>query len=106
MEDAGAEPGARRPAHDWGWADAGADPRGGGEGGSGPAPGASRCLELCPICRTADLLRGAGPPELRGQIDDVSREALLTLRALVDHYLERIDSQPAATEGVEEIPID
>lgn len=65
-----------------------------------------RCFELCPICRTADLLRGAGPPELRGQIDDVGREALLTLRALVDHYLERLDAQPPANDRVEEIPID
>jgi hypothetical protein len=65
-----------------------------------------RCLELCPICRTADVLRAAGPPELRGQLDDVGREALLTLRALIDHYLERIDEQPSGADRVEDIPID
>ncbi|HET6831014.1 MAG TPA: hypothetical protein VFH44_06645 [Solirubrobacterales bacterium] len=67
-----------------------------------------RCLELCPICRGAEILRGAGGPELRGQLDDVGREALLTLRALVDHYLERLESRPkgAAAERVERIPID
>lgn len=63
-------------------------------------------MELCPICRTADVLRAAGPPELRGQLDDVGREALLTLRALVDHYLERLDERPTGDERVTDIPID
>ena len=65
-----------------------------------------RCLELCPICRGAEILRGAGGPELRGQLDDVGREALLTLRSLVDHYLERIDQRPNDGDRVERIPID
>jgi hypothetical protein len=65
-----------------------------------------RCLEFCPICRTAEVLRATGPPELRGQLDEVGREALLTLRSLVDHYLERLDQQPAASDRVEKIPID
>jgi hypothetical protein len=71
-------------------------------------PADPRCLELCPICRGAEILRGAGGPELRGQLDDVGREALLTLRALVDHYLDRLESRPKGTgaERVERIPID
>ena len=69
-------------------------------------PADSRCLELCPICRGAEILRGAGGPELRGQLDDVGREALLTLRSLVDHYLERPDQRPGDAERVERIPID
>lgn len=65
------------------------------------------CVELCPICRTADLLRTAGgAPELRGQLDDVGREALLTMRSLIDHYLERLDTDPTGTGRVEDIPID
>lgn len=69
--------------------------------------GDGRCLELCPICRGAELLRAAGPPgELRGGLDDLGREALLTLRALIDHYLERLDSEPAGGVRVEEIPIE
>jgi hypothetical protein len=71
-----------------------------------PHPADSRCLELCPICRGAEVLRAAGGTELRGQLDDVGREALLTLRSLVDHYLERLDARPEATERVERIPID
>jgi len=65
-----------------------------------------RCLELCPICRGAEILRAAGGPELRGQLDDVGREALLTLRSLVDHYLERIEQRPGDADRVEHIPID
>ena len=65
-----------------------------------------RCLELCPICRAADVLRATGSPELRGQLDDVGREALLTLRSLVDHYLERLEQRERGADRVEHIPID
>jgi hypothetical protein len=86
----------------------GADPPGwdGDRDWSATHPADSRCLELCPICRGAEILRAAGPPELRGQLDDVGREALLTLRALVDHYLDRLDQQPSGEDRVEQIPID
>ena len=67
--------------------------------------GEMQCLELCPICRAADLLRATGPPELRGQISEFQREALLTLRALLDHYIERIDPPGEAGDRVEDIPI-
>lgn len=69
-------------------------------------PADPRCLELCPICRGAEILRGAGGPELRGQLDDVGREALLTLRSLVDHYLERLEQRESGADRVEHIPID
>lgn len=68
--------------------------------------GEMRCVELCPICRAADLLRASGPPELRGQIGELQREALLTLRAVLDHYIERLDTPSGATGSVEDIPID
>ena len=48
----------------------------------------------------------AGPPELRGQLDDVGREALLTLRALIDHYLERTEGRASPEDRVQDIPID
>jgi hypothetical protein len=31
---------------------------------------------------------------------------LLTLRSLVDHYLERLEQRPAGADRVERIPID
>jgi hypothetical protein len=66
------------------------------------------CVELCPICRGAEVLRATASPELRGQWQSVQREALVTMRAMIDHYLERLDEAEAAADGpkVEEIRID
>ena len=68
--------------------------------------GEMRCVELCPICRAADILRASGPPELRGQINDFQREALVTLRTLLDHYIERLEAEPPPGNAVEDIPIE
>ena len=67
-----------------------------------------QCVELCPICRGANVLRATATPEMREQWASVQREALVTLRALIDHYLERVDEHGAEAAGprVEEIPID
>jgi hypothetical protein len=65
------------------------------------------CVEWCPICRTADVLRATAPPELRDQWQSVQREALLTMRSLIDTYLERIDDSERSYEPrVQEIPIE
>ena len=64
------------------------------------------CVEWCPICRTADVLRATAPPELRDQWQAVQREALVTTRALIDSYLERLDSEPDPGPRVQDIPID
>ena len=52
------------------------------------------------------MIRAGGGADLRGQLDDVGREALLTMRSLIDHYLDRIDDEPAGRDRVERIPID
>jgi hypothetical protein len=74
-------------------------------GPPGPEP---HCVELCPICRGADVLRATATPEMREQWQSVQREALVTMRALIDHYLERLDAQEEGVHGpeIEEIPID
>jgi hypothetical protein len=65
------------------------------------------CLEWCPICRTADVLRASAPPELRGQIQSLQHDALVTLRALLDAYIERVGERPArGGSPVEDIPIE
>ena len=51
------------------------------------------CVELCPICRAADVLRATASPELRGQWQDVQREALLTMKAVIDRDVERMDDR-------------
>jgi hypothetical protein len=64
------------------------------------------CVEWCPICRAADVFRATAPPELRDQLQAVQREALLTTRALIDNYLERIDGQQEREPRVQDIPIE
>jgi hypothetical protein len=89
--------------------DAGAgDPRVEAGNGQGTAAGhPHECLEWCPICRTADVLRSTASPELRGQIQSLQRDALVTLRALIDAYLERIEDGPARRRTeVEDIRIE
>jgi hypothetical protein len=52
-----------------------------------------------------EALRLAAPADLQDRVTALIREALLTLRALIDHYLERLDEQPAERK-IEDIPID
>jgi hypothetical protein len=52
-----------------------------------------------------DAMRRMAPRELEGQLTSLIREFLLTLRALIDWYLERLDRTPAEPK-VEDIPID
>jgi hypothetical protein len=75
--------------------------------GHGDAGRAHECLEWCPICRTADVLRASAPPELREQVQGLQRDALVTLRALLDAYLDRVDDGKARQSSpVEDIPIE
>jgi hypothetical protein len=52
-----------------------------------------------------DGIRRAAPRELQDQVNSLVREFLLTLRALIDWYLERLDRGRREPE-VEDIPID
>jgi len=52
------------------------------------------------------VVRASAPPELRDQWQAVQREALLTMRSVIDGYLERIDTDRHAGPRVEEIPIE
>jgi hypothetical protein len=65
--------------------------------GSGP--------DLRPLFALIDVMRSALPSELRDQFNSLVREVLLTLRALIDWYLEKLGSgQPESR--VEDIPIE
>lgn len=80
----------------------------GGEAGGGEANGAGpppREPDPAAIVVLLDALRLAAPAELQDRVTALIREALLTLRALIDHYLERLDEQPGERR-VEDIPID
>jgi hypothetical protein len=45
------------------------------------------------------------PPELRSQLESVQRDALVAMRALLDHYIERLDGRDRPPTRVEDIPI-
>jgi hypothetical protein len=76
-------------------------PRRGGEG----APRLGGGLDLRPLFALIDVMRSALPHELRDQFNSLVREVLLTLRALIDWYLEKLPGgRPEAR--VEDIPIE
>jgi hypothetical protein len=61
--------------------------------------------DLSPVIALVDALRRVVPVELQEQFNALQRELLLTIRALIDWYLERLDGQQRAAV-VEDIPID
>jgi hypothetical protein len=52
-----------------------------------------------------DGMRRMAPRELEGQVTNLIREFLLTLRSLIDWYLERLDDRPRE-QHAEDIPIE
>jgi hypothetical protein len=70
-----------------------------------PPPPHGRGLDPSALFVLLDGLRRAAPRELQGQLTDLIREFLLTLRSLIDWYLERLD-RPRREPEVENIPID
>ena len=78
---------------------AGAGPRHAGAGGARGIP------DLSPLIAIVEALRRAIPHELQEQFNALQRELLLTLRALIDWYLDRLD-KPELTPQVEDIPIE
>jgi hypothetical protein len=81
-----------------------------GEPANGRGRGAEHsheCLEWCPICRTADLLRASASPEIRDQLQSLQHDALVTLRSLIDAYIDRVGDGPERRGApVEDIPIE
>lgn len=70
----------------------------------GPPPPRGR-VDLSPLFVLLDAVIRTVPREVREQFVALVREALLTLRALIDWYLDRLDSRRREPE-VEDIPID
>lgn len=72
--------------------------------GAGPPP-PPRDPDPAALFVLLDALRLAAPADLQDRLTALIREALLTLRALIDRYLERLDDTPTERR-VEDIPID
>lgn len=70
-----------------------------------PPPPRSGGPDLAPLFAIVDALRRGLPRELQGQFNALLREVLLTLRALIDWYLEHLDRGTRGPE-VEDIRID
>ena len=69
------------------------------------APPPRPSLDPAALFVVLDALRRLVPRELEGQLNNLIREFLLTLRSLIDWYLERLD-RPPREPRVEDIPID
>jgi hypothetical protein len=70
-----------------------------------PPPPHGRPFDPAGLFVLLDALRRATPRELDAQLTKLIREFLLTLRSLIDWYLERLDD-PRREPEVEDIPID
>jgi hypothetical protein len=79
--------------------DPGAMPPPAGAGMRGPR------LDFRPLFMLLEAVRRGLPKELEAQFTALLREVLMTLRALIDWYLERLERRPSEPR-VEDIPID
>jgi hypothetical protein len=64
------------------------------------------CVDFCPICRTADVLRATMPEEFQEHWHAWQKEMLLAMRALLDHYIHHVEAQRSSAAPVEDIPIE
>jgi hypothetical protein len=72
---------------------------------AGAPPPRGRPFDLAGVFVLLDAVRRAAPRELDQQLTSLIREFLLTLRSLIDWYLERLD-RPRREPEVEEIRIE
>jgi hypothetical protein len=77
-----------------GWA---TPPRADGDGGATD--------DLAALVALVQALRELVPPELQQQVTDLVRQVLLLVRALVDHWIERLEGERGGEPEVEDIPI-
>ena len=85
-------PGEREPAPDW-WDEA------------PPPPPRRGRVDFAALFVLLDAIRRAVPGDLQNQFTALVREALLTLRSLIDWYLDRLE-RPRREPEVEDIRID
>jgi hypothetical protein len=67
--------------------------------------GEQRPPDPAALFQMLDGMRRMAPRELEDQLTNLIREFLMTLRSLIDWYLERLD-HPHEEPKVEDIPID
>ena len=94
------DPRFRGPGSDEPW-----DPLDEDSYGPPPPPRRPGAPDLSPIFVLLDAVVRGVPRDVRDQFRSVVREVLLTLRTLIDWYLERLDAGPPEAR-IEDIPID
>jgi hypothetical protein len=62
--------------------------------------------ELDALVALLRTLRELVPPELQQQVTDVIRQVLLLVRAVIDYWVDRLDTPRGEAVRVEDIPID
>jgi hypothetical protein len=62
--------------------------------------------ELDALVGLLRTLRELVPPELQQQVTDVIRQVLMLVRAVIDYWVDRLDTPRGAAMHVEDIPID
>ena len=82
-----------------------AEPMGEREPDAPPPPPPGQPFDPSALFVLLDGVRRVAPRELEGQVTKLIREFLLTLRSLIDWYLERLD-RPRRDPQVEDIPIE
>jgi hypothetical protein len=70
-----------------------------------PPPLRGPQLDFRPLFMLLETIRRNLPQGLEEQFNTLLREVLMTLRALIDWYLERLERRPSEPH-VEDIPID
>jgi hypothetical protein len=70
-----------------------------------PPPPRSGRMDFSPFFVLLDALRRAIPGDMQNQFTRLVRETLVTIRGLIDWYLERLE-RPEPEQRVEDIPID
>ena len=81
------------------------DPYGPDEPYGRPPPPRPGGLDFSALFVLIDALRRAAPADVQDRMTAFIREGLLTLRSLIDWYLEKLD-RPKREPEVEDIPID
>jgi hypothetical protein len=61
--------------------------------------------DLAALVALVQALRDLVPPELQEQVTELIRQVLLLVRALVDHWIERLEGERGGEPEVEDIPI-
>jgi hypothetical protein len=62
--------------------------------------------DLAPLLALIEAARRTVPPELTRRLAEALRELLLAVRAVLDWYIERLETPTAEPTAVEDIPID